>query len=150
MASASQIKKIHTLKNILGLDNELYREILFAFKVESSKNLTYMQATDLIEVLEQKAVAKNIWQKKPLKYSTLKRNINMATPAQLRMIESLWKEVCYIDNEKFAKKSLRKFLKSKFKIDDIMFLTKTNATKVIQGIKNIKKNLKKSKKTLNV
>ena len=67
MASASQIKKIHTLKNILGLDNELYREILFAFKVESSKNLTYMQATDLIEVLEQKAVAKNIWQKKPLK-----------------------------------------------------------------------------------
>ena len=67
MASASQIKKIHTLKNILGLDNELYREILFAFKVESSKNLTYMQATDLIEVLEQKAVAKKYLAEKTIK-----------------------------------------------------------------------------------
>ena len=64
------------------------------------------------------------------------------------MIESMWREICYFDNDKFAKKSLRKFLKSKFKTDDIMFLTKCKAVKVIQAIKNIQKNLKKSAATL--
>ena len=34
------------------------------------------------------------------------------------------------------------YLKQKFKTDDIMFLTKTKANKVIHSIKEIKKNLK--------
>ena len=55
----------------------------------------------------------------------------------------LWREICYFDNDDFAKKSLRKFLKSKFKIDDVMFLTKNKASKVIQAITEIKKNMKK-------
>lgn len=142
-ASVSQIKKIHTLKNVLGLDEDLYREMLLSFNVESSKKLTFKQAGNLIEILEEKAIAQNIWQKKRPKYSNLKRDTNMATPSQMRMIEGLWREICYIDTDKFAKTSLRTFLKSKFKVDDIMFLTKTTATKVIQGIKNIKKNMKK-------
>ena len=54
----------------------------------------------------------------------------------------MWREICYFVNDEFAKKSLRKFLKSKFKADDIMFLTKSKAIKVIQGINGIKKNLK--------
>lgn len=68
----------------------------------------------------------------------------MATPSQLRMIEGLWREICYVDNDKFAKKTLRKFLKSKFKTDDVMFLTKKKAVKVIQGLLSMKKRIKKS------
>lgn len=64
------------------------------------------------------------------------------------MIESLWREICYTDTDEFAKKSLRKFLSSKFKTDDIMFLTKNKASKVIQAILGIKRNLKKSAATL--
>ena len=61
------------------------------------------------------------------------------------MIEGMWREVCYFDNNEFAKKSLRKFLKSKFKVDDVMFLTKAKACKVIQALQAIKKSLKKKK-----
>lgn len=143
MVSSFQIKKIHTLKNLLSIDNDLYIDMLMSFGVQSSKNLTFTEANILLEILEEKAVAQNLWVKQPKKYESLKRNENMASSAQLRMIESLWREIAYINNDKFSKSSLRKFLKNKFKIDDIMFLTKTKATKVIQGIMAIKKSTKK-------
>ena len=148
MVSSFQIKKIHTLKNLLSIDNDLYIDMLMSFGVQSSKNLTFTEANILLEILEEKAVAQNLWVKQPKKYELLKRNENMASSAQLRMIESLWREIAYINNDKFSKSSLRKFLKNKFKIDDIMFLTKTKATKVIQGIMAIKKSTKKGVATL--
>lgn len=148
MVSSFQIKKIHTLKNLLSIDNDLYIDMLMSFGVQSSKNLTFTEANILLEILEEKAVAQNLWVKQPKKYESLKRNENMASSAQLRMIESLWREIAYINNDKFSKSSLRKFLKNKFKIDDIMFLTKTKATKVIQGIMAIKKSTKKGVATL--
>lgn len=143
-ATATQIRKIHTLVNVIGLDDDLYREMLMSFGVQSSKNLTYTEAIILTEILEDKAVALNRWQKQPKKYEDLKRTEKMATQSQLRMIEGLWREICYFDNDDFAKKSLRKFLKTKFKIDDVMFLTKNKASKVIQAITGMKKNLKRS------
>lgn len=143
MATSSQIRKIHTLKNFIGLDDDLYREMLMTFGVQSSKNLTDTEAGIFIEVLEAKAEKFEDWVKRPKKYADLYRDENMATQAQLRYIEGLWKEVAYFDDEDFNKKSLRKFLKSKFKIDDIMFLTKAKATKVIQGIKGMKASLEK-------
>ena len=143
MVTSSQIRIIHTLKNFIGLDDDLYREMLMTFGVQSSKNLTDTEAGIFIEVLEAKAEKFEDWVKRPKKYADLYRDENMATQAQLRYIEGLWKEVAYFDDEDFNKKSLRKFLKSKFKIDDIMFLTKAKATKVIQGIKGMKASLEK-------
>ena len=104
MASASQIRKIHILKNVLCLDDDLYREMLMSFDVQSSKDLTYTEAIIFTEILEDKAVALNRWQKKPKKYEELKRSGKMATQSQLRMIEGLWREICYFDKDDFAKK----------------------------------------------
>ena len=143
MATTSQIKKIHTLKSILGLEDDLYRDMLFSFGVCTSKDLTFTEATVLLDILETKAVEKNLWKKQPKKYEDMDRGDKMATPPQLRMIKGLWREICYCDNDEFANKSLRKFLIAKFKVDDIRFLTKHKAIKVIQAIKGIKKNLKK-------
>lgn len=142
MATISQIRKIHTLKNVIGLDDDLYREMLISFDVQSSKDLTYTEAIIFTEILEDKTVALNRWEKQSKKYEDLYRSDNMASDAQMRMIEGMWREISYYDEESFAKKSLRKFLKSKFKVDDVMFLTKVKASKVIQAIKGIKKNLK--------
>ena len=144
MASISQIRKIHTLKSILGLDDDLYREMLMSFGVCTSKDLTFSEAGVLLDILETKAVEKSLWKREPKKYEDMERGTKMATPPQLRMIKGMWRDVCYFDNDNFANKSLRKFLKSKFKVDDIRFLTKAKANKVIQAIKGIKKNLKKS------
>lgn len=143
MATSLQIRKIHTLKNFIALDDDIYLRMLMSFGVQSSKNLTNAEAEIFIEILEIKAEKFKNWIKKSQKYTNLCRDENMATKAQLRYIEHLWKEIAYFDDEHFAKQSLRKFLKSKFKVDDIMFLTKAKAIKVIQGIKGIKANLEK-------
>ena len=148
MVTIFQIKKIHTLKNILGIDENLYRELLCELGVNSSKELNYSQAKMFIEILEDKAVECNLWKKQLKKYEELDRDKQMATDAQLRMIEGLWQEICYFDDEKYAKTSLRKFLKSKHKVDDVMFLTKQKASKVIQSIIAMKRNIKKSVTTL--
>lgn len=144
MITTLQIKKIHALKNRLGLDEDLYRDMLMSFGVCTSKDLTFAEAAVLLDILETKAVEKNLWKKEPKKYEDMKnRSSKMATPPQLRMIKALWREICYKDNDDFATSSLRKFLKAKFRVDDIRFLTKAKANKVIQAIKGIKKNLKK-------
>lgn len=142
MITTSQIKRIHTLKALIGLDNDLYKDILMSFGVQSSKNLTYTEADILLEILEEKAIKQKLWFKPLKKYENLNRSNNMATQSQLRMIEGMWREICYFDNDDFAKTSLRKFLQHKFHVDDILFLTKSAARKVIQGILNIKKNVK--------
>ena len=108
----------------------------------SSTLLIYTEAIIFIDILEDKAVERNLWIKQQKKYKDLNRDNKMATDSQLRMIEGLWREICYFDNDNFAKISLRKFLKSKYKVDDVMFLTKSKASKVIQSILAIKKNIK--------
>ena len=49
MSTTYQIKKIHTLKNILGLEDDLYRDMLASFGVCSSKELTQAEAQVLIK-----------------------------------------------------------------------------------------------------
>ena len=71
MATTFQIRKIHTLKNILGMDDDLYREMLMSFDVQSSKNLTFTEAGIFIEILEEKAIALNKWVKRTKKYENL-------------------------------------------------------------------------------
>ena len=144
MATPSQIKRIHILKSLLGLDDDLYREMLMSFGVCSSKDLTFTEASVMLDILETRAEERNLWKRMPKPYEDLNRDSKMATPPQLRMIKGLWREICYFDNNEFANKSLRKFLKTKFKVDDINFLTKTKAIKVIQAIKAIKQKLEKS------
>ena len=77
MAIISQIRKIHTLKTILGIDDELYREMLMSFGVQTSKDLTYTEAVIFIEILEDKAVALRKWKRLPKKYSDLQRDNKM-------------------------------------------------------------------------
>ena len=148
MATNSQIRKIHTLKSLLGLDDDLYREMLMSFGVCTSKDLTFTEAAIFVDILETRAVERNLWKKQPKKYEDLNRDDKMATPPQLRMVKGMWRDICYFDNDEFASKSLRKFLKAKFKVDDIRFLTKAKANKVIQAIKGIQKNLKKESAAL--
>lgn len=136
-----QIRKIHTLKNLLGIDEETYREMLRSFDVSSSKNLTYTEAKILLEILEDNAEKANLWIKKGLKYDDPTRAPFMASGAQRRMIEGLWRELSYEDTDEFAKQSLRAFLRNKFNIEDTAFLTKKKGIKAIQAIIRMKKNL---------
>ena len=73
------------------------------------------------------------------KYDDFKsRDNTMATPAQLRKIEVVWKDMhCNMDKDS-AKKSLRSFIKKQFHFEDIRFITKTKAGKTIAVLEKIK------------
>ena len=138
MISFSQIKQIHTLKAILGLDDEIYKEMLMSFGVTSCKDLTFTEAKILLEILSSKAVAVGKWQKPDSKFSGLeKRSDSMASPAQLRKIEAMWRDLCFEKSYAEAKKTLRKFIQNHFKVSDIRFIDKTTASKIIHVIDKI-------------
>ena len=65
MSTTYQIKKIHTLKNVLGLDDDTYRQMLLSFDVCSSKDLTQAEAEIFIDILQNDAkyIQKNNYNK---------------------------------------------------------------------------------------
>ncbi len=137
MSTALQIKRIHTFKTQLGIDDELYREMLASFGVCSSKNLTETEAEILIEILNDKS--KKVKPNKPKKYDDLsQRDTKMSTPLQLRKNEAIWWDIC--DSAESVKqiRSLRKFIQRQCKIDDIKFLSKREASKLIAVLEKIK------------
>lgn len=137
MSTALQIKRIHILKNQLGIDNELYHEMLASFGVCSSKNLTETKAEILIEILNDKS--KKVKPSKFKKYDDLsQRDTKMSTPLQLRKIEAIWWDICDSAENIKQIRSLRKFIKRQCKIDDIKFLSKREASKLIAVLEKIK------------
>jgi hypothetical protein len=132
--SSRQIKLIHTLKNALNLDEELYREILSNYGASSCKDIPPYLIDEFIDYLQQMAIEAGRW--KPNKFDELANRPDMASPKQLRLIEYLWKILC----ERKESSSLRKFLYAKFKISDLRFISKKMANKVINALKNINQN----------
>lgn len=134
MSTTYQIKKIHTLKNILGLEDDLYREMLASFDVCNSKNLTQAEAQIFIEILQDKvnALKNNIYKK----YDEFEgRDDKMATPAQLRKLEVVWADISSAADKSAA---LRNFLKKQFHVDSLRFLTKQRASQIIAVLEKIK------------
>ena len=138
MIRPEQIRYIHVLKNILGIDDKTYREMLGSFAVCTSKALTEAEADIFIDSMRIKAkcIKNNYYNK----YDDLiGRDLEMATPPQLRKIEVLWKEICHNKDPKSRKVSLRVFITKKFHISDIRFITKRRAEKIIGIMEKIKR-----------
>lgn len=139
MSTVSQIKQIHTLKNILGLDDDLYRDMLASFDVCSSKNLTVTEAAIFISILNDKV--KITGRNCSKKYDEFAgRDTKMATPRQLRKLEASWADICTETTEDGIKKSLREFVKKQFRVEDIRFMTKSKASRIIAIFEKIKIN----------
>jgi len=147
--TAGQIKKIHTLKGALALDDATYRALLSGyFQVASSKELSSIHASELITDLEHKAVAAGKWEQRDKfpassshaprqgkRYVDLEtRRGNMASPAQLRMIEAQWTDVTRAKTPEDSKKALRHFLERVAKVSDLRFLDSQAAGKVINAL----------------
>ena len=137
MITYAQIKQIHVLKNILGMDEDTYREKLHSFDVTTSKDLTEAEARVMIDALNYdiKQTKKNSHKK----YEDFAgRDAKMATPAQLRKMEVVWKDICNDKTIKHREKTLREHLK-RYKVDDIKFVTKKKAQGIISIMEKIKK-----------
>ncbi|HSA07306.1 MAG TPA: regulatory protein GemA [Candidatus Gastranaerophilales bacterium] len=145
MITKNQIKKLQTLKKVLSLSDDIYRDVLeMSFNVNSCTKLTSEQAGMLIDDFENSAIQLGLWNKPELKFENLSNRKSMATPKQLRMIEAMWREVSYREDDEFVKQSLRKFLSGHFYVSDLRFIDRAKASKIINAIKNIKKSCLKT------
>ncbi len=133
----AQIKMIHTLVSALGYDEPQYRVVLYHnFKVMSSKQLTPGQAKDLIDGLQETAIRGGVWTKKTA-YDNLSNRIGMATPLQLRKIETLWRELTDIKDESARKKALRSFLFNRFHVSDLRFIGTEQVTGIMTALRHM-------------
>ncbi len=155
--TASQIKIIHTLKNRLAMDEEDYRVMIKGgCGMESSKHLTTSQAAQLIDNLENMAVAAGVWDRRGWKGATrisngqaaVKARVigsidnfgergGMATPPQLRKIEAMWSEVSRATPE-YRTMALRQFVNRIAHVSDLRFLDSVGAGTVINALKKMR------------
>lgn len=130
-------KRLHTLAHKLGLD---YEQALFdATGKKSSKALTNKEASDLCATW-QRAIndmeTKYGWGKD--KYNCLApRPAHLATPGQLRLIESLWNQVTRSQSVPGREKTLNDLLYNKHECADIIQLPKAKVEKVIKTLESM-------------
>lgn len=135
-------REIGYQRKLLGLSEELYREMLFArYKVESCKNLSEQQAKQFLKILRDQAKDAGVFKpKKQYAFQKYKHNNladrddDMATPAQLRKIEAIWFEVSVQTNDESREKALNSFLKRITGVENIKFLPKYQVQKVIKAL----------------
>ena len=147
--TANQCRKIHALKNSMALTDEEYRSFLMClFGVDSSTALTFHTAGLFIEEMEKKAVNFGVWTPKAdtkQRFNKLAgRRRDMATPAQLRLIESLWLGVSHSEDTTARAKALQSFVERTAKVSNMRFLTREGATKVINGLNAMQRQIAKS------
>lgn len=130
-----QLKKIHTLRRQIGMDEEQYRDMLKDnFSVESSKDLTLLQARDLLDRLDR--ILNGGQLKAPFKkWENYDGRAGMATAAQLRMVEAMWKDVSRQKTAPEREAALKEFLSSRFQIADITWMEKKHVQKVVKTLK---------------
>jgi hypothetical protein len=137
--TANQVKKIHTLKSLLDVSDETYRQMLSNYKVTTSKDLSFDQADGLIQIYEHFAIKDGLWSREGYrdKYETLCGRIGMATPSQLRMVEGIWTELYPEPDEKRRDTALRHYLFRFFKVSDLRFLDGETVNKVLYALKQM-------------
>ena len=144
-STPGEIKKIHALVSALGIDDDLYREMLRnRFNTASSKELTNFQAGQLIEELEKIAIQKGVWKKNDFKqkHEALEGRPGFASTAQLALIESTWNKLSRMETPELKAKALRGFILKVAGVSDLRFLNKSGAGKVIIALRSMEKRQK--------
>jgi hypothetical protein len=166
--TAAQIKRIHTVKHILGIADDNYRAALESrFCVTSCKDLTLMQAKSFIDELEKLALkaqsdryqaqrdavrskAEEVYQEtedaKPKRFDNLDNRPGMASAAQLRKIEAMWQDISTIPDQVARSRGLRHFVNRITGVMDLRFLDSECAGKVINAMNAMHKRDMKSEK----
>ena len=147
MSTAQQRQLIGYLRKVLCISEDTYREILWTWGVESSKELTAIQAETLLNQLKEQAIGCGRYQPKA-KYKSQKwkynnysdRDESMASPAQLRMIEGIWLEVSYQTNDMDRETALNNLCERITGKARLVFITKSEVSKIVKAIKVMKFN----------
>lgn len=144
MSTAKQRQDIAYIRKLLGLEDEVYREMLTVYRnCTSSKDLTTYEANNLLNNLRTKAKEIGVFKPyastkfKQYKYNTLGTRKGMASPAQLRKIEAMWFEVSNQTTDITREKALLAFIKRVTNKDAIEFLTHYDISKLIKALEKM-------------
>jgi hypothetical protein len=133
--SKAQIAKIHVLKARLGLDDEAYREMLTGVaKVASCKDLKGPKIDLVIRHLERCAGQGQALS--PGGGGQKGQGPRLATARQMFAIRSLWVRVSRAVDLWGA---LRTFIKNRYGVERLEWLTFGQASKVIEGLKEMQR-----------
>jgi len=135
----TQIIKIHIAIKDLKINDDNYRDMLSGFITDkggpavSCKDLNENQANILLNTFKTLG-----WNSKPRIKNPFdefaNRDFKFATPDQMLKVYTLWQKN---SNEK-TKTSLIKFAKRIIKSDDISFWLKSDMSKLIKAVENLK------------
>ena len=125
MATRKQIQIIHIAKQQLGLDDEIYRNILAQYGATSSKELSSAQALRLIKYFQEAGFRIRV-----------KYREGMITPKQISYLKYLWRSNPKVRNK--SVEALEKYVKRIIKIDRLEWIPIDRVHKVIKAIENIK------------
>ncbi|MBR1943116.1 DUF1018 domain-containing protein [bacterium] len=148
LSTSKQRQLIGFFRKTLKLQDDIYREILTSYHVDSSKKLTYEQASELLNNLKNKAISMGLYKTKPLKYDNMAARWGMATPKQLRYLEYLWSTVSNQPTLELKQKALNHFIRPITKKDHIKFLTQNDVSMVIKAIETMQKQQAQNKEII--
>ena len=138
-----QRQMIGYLRKLLKISNDTYYEIIFnGWGVDSSKDLSYNAAESLIIQFKKQATDAGLYNPKKSyfdRYKSLEGRTGMATPAQLRKINVLWKFVSKQPTDELKEQALNTFIKRITGKERLVFLTQKDVSKVIKAIESIYK-----------
>ena len=127
---------LHVAKAELGLSDEIYRALLKEIAgVTSSVDLDRAKYQEVLEELKKKGFRVRLKKHKGKKFDELGHRPGMASPKQLRLIDTLWLEV---SRSKDPKRALRLFLFGHFGASDLRMVDIETAGKVIEALKAMK------------
>lgn len=123
--TASQMRKIHASARERGMDNDLLHiHVEMLTGKDSLKELTIHEAVQVIDSLEGKGT------KEP----------GGITWKQMSYIQALAKELGWVtESGKVDNKRLNGFISKRFGVDHYRWLSRSTASKVIEGLKNMRK-----------
>ncbi|MBQ9149478.1 DUF1018 domain-containing protein [bacterium] len=141
LSNSKQRQLIGYFRKLLKISEEAYQEILASYSVESSKELSYTEAQELLNNLKDKAITFKLYQpktsKQHLKYENMYARYGYATPKQLRMIESMWNNVTRQNGDKNKEIALNHFVKRIVGKEHIKFITQKDVSKLKMAIENM-------------
>lgn len=139
-STPKQRQFIGSYRSMLGMCEDVYREILSeGYGVNSSKDLTFEQASNLIQALKIQAVDCGVYQARNTKNSpTFGNREGFASEAQLKKIYGMWKDVSILNTPEARSQALNELLKRVLKIDNVRFLRTEDVNKVIKLLSAMK------------
>ena len=141
MTTVLQRQKIGYLRKLLGLEDDLYYEMIAGYNgAKSSKDLSISEGQELLSRLRDVAQKLGLFKPyastkfKSYKYNNLGKRSGMASPAQLRKIEAMWADVSRARDSEGRAKALGAFIKRITGRDSILFITSADAVKLINAL----------------